>query len=318
MGAKKEAAHPDGQHDTQSHNTTRITRSQRFTRRNPCPICGGHDQSGKGSRCWGFLSGDGRFIHCTRSEYAGNLSQGRDGTFSHILNGSCRCGEFHYGEIRSAPSQEKSHDDRQRLINWLDGLANESRPIAPGDPVDRYLRNRGIALKSYPEDLRTHPRLAYKEDGAILGYSPAMLAVVRNPEGRPVGFHRTWLTTDGQKATVSTPKKTTPLIGMANAIQLSLPGDVLAIAEGIETTLSFGILTGLPVWSCISSGGIERFSPPGGVKKIVIAGDHDKAGIESAQRLMDRMRIFDIEVAAIFPDDIEQDWNDTLREVVHG
>jgi len=314
---KKKAARQDGQHDTQSHNTTRISRSQRFTRGNPCPICGGHDQSGKGSRCWGFLSGDGHYVHCTRSEYAGNLSQGRDGTFSHYLAGPCRCGESHFGEIRPVIPEE-SPDKRERLIDWLNKLADESGPIGPGDPVDRYLRNRRISLEKWPDDLRTHPKLPHREDKVILGHYPAMLAVVRNTEGRPVGFHRTWLTEEGKKALVPSPKKLTPLIGMANAIQLSHPGDVLAIAEGVETALSFGILSGLPVWSCISSGGIERFSPPGGVKKIVIGGDHDKAGIKSAQRLMDRMRIFDIEVTAIFPDDIEQDWNDTLREVARG
>lgn len=43
---------------------------QRFTKRNPCPICGGWDEQsrGQGQRCWGFLSDDGRYVHCTRQE----------------------------------------------------------------------------------------------------------------------------------------------------------------------------------------------------------------------------------------------------------
>jgi len=302
---------------TEVNFTTRITRSQRFTRRNPCPICGGHDQSGKGSRCWGFLSGDGLYVHCTRPEFAGNLSQGRDGTFSHILNGLCRCGESHFGEIRPVIPEE-SPDKRERLIDWLNKVADESGPVSPGDPVDRYLRNRGIALEKWPNDLMAHPHLPYREDGATMGHYPAMLAVVRNPEGRPVGFHRTWLTTDGQKAPVSTPKKTTPLIGMANAIQFSLPGGVLAIAEGVETALSFGILSGLPVWSCISSGGIERFSPPPDAQKIIIGADHDKAGIKAARTLINRLVEQGIAAKTVFPDSPGDDWNDVLKEVSHG
>ncbi|MHB8421524.1 MAG: DUF7146 domain-containing protein [Leptospirales bacterium] len=314
----KKAASADRQHNTTDGNfTTRINRSQRFTRHNPCPVCNGNDQGTKGSRCWGFLSGDGRYAHCTRSEYSGKLLQGRNGTFPHLLNGHCRCGEIHSGEIRPV-IRKASPDERERLINWLNTLTDESKPVTPGDPVDQYLKNRGINLESYPDDLRCHPHLPYREDGAILGHYPVMLAVIRDSGGHPVGFHRTYITSDGKKAPVPTPKKMTPLIGRANAIQLAPPGDVLVIAEGVETTLSFGILSGLPVWSCLSSGGIERFCPPPGVKKIVIGADYDKAGIESARVLIDRMAEQGIEVKAVFPDSTGEDWNDVLKGVIHA
>ena len=301
----------------EGNNATRVSRSQRFTKHNPCPVCNGNDQSSKGSRCWGFLSGDGRYALCTRSEYAGNLPQGRGGTFSHLLDGQCRCGEVHSVEIRPVV-REVSPDERARLIDWLNKLADESGPVTSGDPVDQYLRNRGISLESYPDDLRTHPHLPYREDRAILGHYPAMLAVIRNAVGQPVGFHRTYLTKEGQKAPVPTPRKKTPLIGWATAIQLAPPGDVLAVAEGIETTLSFGILSGLPVWSCDSSGGVARFCPPPGVKKIIIGGDHDTAGIESARVLIDRMTEQGIEVKAVFPDTFEEDWNAVLKGMSNG
>jgi putative DNA primase/helicase len=145
-----------------------------------------------------------------------------------------------------------------------------------------------------------------------------MLAVVRDSGGHPVGFHRTYLTNDGQKAPVATSKKMTPLLGRANAVTLSPPRDVLAVAEGIETALSFQILSGIPTWSCLSSGGIERFCPPPGVKKIVIGADHDKAGIKAAQVLFNRMEEQGIEVKSIFPDIPGQDWNDVLEEVCNA
>ncbi len=50
---------------------------------------------GKGERCSGFLSGDGRYAHCSREEHAGGLAQEDGGTFAHLLSGSCRCGETH-------------------------------------------------------------------------------------------------------------------------------------------------------------------------------------------------------------------------------
>ncbi len=75
-----------------------VSRSQRFTRSRPCPICGGGDSAprGKGRRCWGYLSDDGAWAHCSREEYAGGLPlhQGSQ-TYAHRLTGDCRCGLRH-------------------------------------------------------------------------------------------------------------------------------------------------------------------------------------------------------------------------------
>ena len=71
---------------------------QRFTRQHPCPICGGYDQAarGKGERCFGFLSDDGEYAHCSREEHAGGLSMGTgSSTYAHRLAGPCRCGRAH-------------------------------------------------------------------------------------------------------------------------------------------------------------------------------------------------------------------------------
>src|SRR5215212_10475474 len=74
-----------------------VAGSQRFSRTNPCPICGGcqSDPQGKGVRCYGFISGDGRYAHCSREEHAGPLVEHRDGTFVHRLTGECHCGMQH-------------------------------------------------------------------------------------------------------------------------------------------------------------------------------------------------------------------------------
>ncbi len=71
---------------------------QRFHRRNPCPICGGYDEAprGQGKRCFGYLSSDGEFAHCTRDELAGGIEQNPDsGTYPHRLRGRCGCGQEH-------------------------------------------------------------------------------------------------------------------------------------------------------------------------------------------------------------------------------
>jgi AAA domain len=54
---------------------------------------------GLGERCYGFISSDGQYVHCTRKEIAGGLrlletSQ----TYAHRLRERCKCGERHNGK----------------------------------------------------------------------------------------------------------------------------------------------------------------------------------------------------------------------------
>jgi hypothetical protein len=78
--------------------TTSVSPEQRFNKAHPCPICGGYDGAGRGQaeRCFGFLSRDKEYAHCTREEYAGDLDQHpKTEGFAHKLTGKCRCGEQH-------------------------------------------------------------------------------------------------------------------------------------------------------------------------------------------------------------------------------
>lgn len=71
---------------------------QPFKHSNPCPICGGYDAMprGKGKRCFGFLSNDSGWVHCTREEYSGGLTQHpKSKTYGHKLVGNCKCGVTH-------------------------------------------------------------------------------------------------------------------------------------------------------------------------------------------------------------------------------
>ena len=70
---------------------------RRFSQADPCPVCGGHDGLGRGQgvRCFGYYDHSGAYARCTREEKAGGLTQNRDGTYSHRMHGSCRCGQAH-------------------------------------------------------------------------------------------------------------------------------------------------------------------------------------------------------------------------------
>jgi putative DNA primase/helicase len=76
----------------------------RFTGGHRCPVCRGceEDPRGEDRRCWGFLSDDGQWAHCTREEHAGDLAfDVSSATYAHRLTGVCHCGVRHN---RSGPT----------------------------------------------------------------------------------------------------------------------------------------------------------------------------------------------------------------------
>ncbi len=87
-----------------------VNNSDRFKSSNPCPICSGYEKMprGKGTRCIGFFSANGRYAHCSREEYAGSLSQNsKSNTYAHLLYGDCNCGTEHNPKQTRSGSKPK-------------------------------------------------------------------------------------------------------------------------------------------------------------------------------------------------------------------
>jgi hypothetical protein len=70
----------------------------RFNAQEPCAVCRGYPTlaRGKGERCYGFLSDDAEWAHCTREDHAGGLPEHpNSGTYAHKMTGDCNCGTRH-------------------------------------------------------------------------------------------------------------------------------------------------------------------------------------------------------------------------------
>lgn len=270
-----------------------------------CPMCGGtnrfrfDDKDGRGTYiCSGCGAGDGV-----------KLAMGITGL---SFKDAARQIERLAGVVQPTASKpERSDEDK---LAALRRVWSASKPIQRGDEAALYLAGRGLKLYDLPENIRVHPALRY-QDGETVGTYAAMLATVTAPDGRAVSLHRTYLQ-EARKAPVTAPKKLMqglPLSGAA--IRLTAVSQVLGIAEGVETALAASELFEIPVWSCISTAGIESFEPPAGVKEIVIFADNDEnfAGQKSAFAAAHRLKLKGYEVEACIPPTVG-DWLDVLNE----
>ncbi len=265
----------------------------------PCPACGGKDRfrfddlDGTGSS---FCS------MCGATDGVGLLMKVRGLEFKDAAKEVERVvGFVKPGKLKAVQSDESKIEALRRM--W-----QESRPVAEGDDVSRYLAGRGLMPVA---GLRLHAGLSYRE-GDETGRYPAMLALIQAPDGSGASIHRTYLL-DGKKAPVLKPKKIMPGLPISGgAVRLSPVGCHLGIAEGIETALACSEAFLVPTWAAISSSGMESWVPPAGVESVTVFGDNDEnfTGQRAAFVLAHRLALAGIKVDVQIPEQAGTDWAD--------
>lgn len=219
-------------------------------------------------------------------------------------------------------------------LERLRSIWNEALPLHHTDarPLRQYLGSRGVVDVDEPP-LRLHPSLKYFDaDRSVAGEYPVMLAAMVDAAGDLVALHRTYLSPEGSKAPVPSPKKLlkrrdAELAG--GAIRLYEASGVLGLTEGIENALSVRIATGMPVWATYSSSVMRSVRLPQHVRKVVNWADRDvprlmsdgtyrQVGRDEAEMLGARLRQQGIDYEVRMPAervaDEKRDWNDVLRE----
>lgn len=182
------------------------------------------------------------------------------------------------------------------------------------DPVWRYLSNRSVSIWPVPSDIRYAKSEPYYDNGQQIGAFPAMYALVRDTEGRGQTLHVTYLTDDGKKADVPSPRKILSSTGNGSAIRLYVPGWQLAVTEGVETALAVHALFAVPVWATMSAGNMVKWRPPHGVDKVLIYGDTDSSftGQRAAYELAFELKRAGLDVEVNLLDEMDTDYADLL------
>ena len=203
------------------------------------------------------------------------------------------------GDLTNLPRRAAPIKTDKKVNDFAKNNIDEvlSKSTATGDPVNKYLVKRGLGkiINSLPSDILFIENLACYEDKKLTGQYPAMVCPIRNLSGEVVSIHRTYLTDQGDKAPITSPKKIMqPAEQGATSgcsIQLFEATETLAVTEGVETALAVYQDTGVPCWAAITAGGLERVEIPSAVKRLLIVGDKDLTGVgeRSANVLAQRM-----------------------------
>jgi hypothetical protein len=152
-------------------------------------------------------------------------------------------------EIERQREEAKAEDNARAKAARL---FEQGVPIA-GTQAEDYLESRGILLHTFdPSDLRFIRDLSYvgyadadAQEAVELGRFHCMVAAMRDAQGRIQGLHRTYLDPHGAKK-LQPPgdrKRNKAKKGMSKMggglIMLQPPSDLLAVGEGIETSLAW-------------------------------------------------------------------------------
>lgn len=231
---------------------------------------------------------------------------------------------------RIAALKQEEEAESASLIQSIKRIWSETLPFdAPEAMCARlYLRRRWVGTLGQPlVQVRFHPRLKRTQSDGSVDYLPAMVALIRRPDGTVSTLHRMWVTSDGRKAPGDEPRKMYPVPPshpvMGGAIRLDEPvGLVLNLCEGFETAMSVRAITKQPTWSCVSAAGLAAVVVPPHVRVVTVWADKDrsKQGETSAGILVKRLRD-EGRKAMMFlppfpiPDGAKSvDWNDAMAD----
>src|SRR6266851_8449910 len=208
-----------------------------------------------------------------------------------------------------ARRREAKTRERSRKIELAADMWQEA--YCASGLIETYFRLRDILLPVPPviRMLGMHGAYGRHPTGAR---RPQMIARVEHAEHGPVAVHRTFLAIDGSgKASLDPVRMSHGPVGGA-AVRLAPAGSVLAIAEGIETALSYMQATSTPTWAALSARGMRALVLPENVLEVVIAADADPVGIMAAQAAARRW-ISEGRLVSIVRPPLGRDFNDLAR-----
>lgn len=208
-------------------------------------------------------------------------------------------------EQQLAAARAKEEGRVQALLKARDAYQT-STDVKAGDPVDRYLKGRGIDLATIPGMSSIRTAVCPVHGGpALLGMIVDLTSLPPNallhrllevpaPAKRATGIMTLSLNEDGTPRLIDG-KKFRSIAGTQKGfgVPFGVPGPHLVVAEGVETMLSAMILLEVPFGvAVLSASNMATLAVPEWVEEVIIAEDCDDPGRAAADATLRAMEPF--------------------------
>jgi len=206
--------------------------------------------------------------------------------------------------------------DRSCRARTVRNLWEGAAPITAASLSFSHLRRRRVLSDpSRIADLRHHacaPISVYREKSAT---RPALVAGVRAPGGDLTAVELTYLDPNGCRAVgLRLSRKTVGLVPAGAAVRLASAASEMLVAEGVMTALSAIERFELPGWALMAANNLAAWTPPDGVRQVLIAADRGAVGQGAAERLRRRLLAGGLGVCIRLPDPPFGDWNEAAAD----
>lgn len=279
----------------------------------PCPACGGVDRFSinpeKGVfNCRGSGGGDviAMVRHCRGLDFSSAcewITRAGDG----VARYEARTRSAIAPAFRRPVIASHEVSDPVAIDLW-----QRARPIV-GTLAERYLIEWRGLTGPWPPSLRYLSSTRHPSTGRAF---PALVAGLSGANRRVVSVQLTFLeeATGNRIAEKRQARRTFGPMGEA-AVRLAPAGNILGLAEGLETAMSAMALSGCPTWATLGKGRFASVALPEAARTIVIFADADddggglRAARAAAAILQREGRVVEIQV----PPEGTKDFNDMSR-----
>ena len=186
-----------------------------------------------------------------------------------------------------------------------------------GRPLGRSLAAQHCRLRGMTGELPGPQALRYGPETPVSAYRiggrarPALLAGIQAADGTYTAVEITYLNPNGRRAdTLRLPRKTIGVTPAGSAVRLDPVAEEMLVGEGVFTTRSASEWFGLPGWALGSTRNLRAWSPPAGVRSLLIAADRGADGEASATQLRGRALAAGVAASIALPPEPYGDWNE--------
>lgn len=213
---------------------------------------------------------------------------------------------------KAATAIPEQRADEAWKLQRAAGIWQTALPITPDAPIAAYFTvARGVPLPPDDGDLRWVPDLC------LFGFGgPALvgrMSLARDYR-QMRGLHLTWLHCEAgvwrrvERRYLGAKKECVVRLWPDEEVSQGL-----GVAEGIETALALAHAY-RPVWACLDAGNLAQFPMLPGIGSLLVAADHDPAGIAAARACAQRWADADKEAAVVMSATPRHDINDLALE----